>query len=68
VGLFEYWRATGEPEARAAALRTAELFLHHRLFRSLATGAVIRREWLTLHYPPYWHYDILQALLVLSRM
>ena len=67
-GLFEYWRATGEPEARAAALRTAELFLQHRLFRSLATGAVIRREWLTLHYPPYWHYDILQALLVLSRM
>ena len=57
-----------EPEARAAALRTAELFLQHRLFRSLATGAVIRREWLTLHYPPYWHYDILQALLVLSRM
>jgi hypothetical protein len=23
---------------------------------------------LTLHYPPYWHYDILQSLLVLSRM
>jgi hypothetical protein len=21
-----------------------------------------------LHYPPYWHYDVLQALLVLSRM
>ena len=54
-GLFEYWRATGAPEARAAALRTAELFLQHRLFRSLATGAVIRRDWLTLHYPPYWH-------------
>jgi len=67
-GLLEYWRATGELEARAAALRTAELFLQHRLFRSLATRAVIRREWLTLHSPPYWHYDILQALLVLSRM
>jgi hypothetical protein len=67
-GLLEYWRATGETGARDAALRTAELFLQHRLFRSLATGQVIRREWLTLHYPPYWHYDILQALLVLSRM
>ena len=65
-GLFEYWRAIGEPEARAAGLRTAELFLQHRLFRSRATGAVIRREWLALHYPT--HYDILQALLVLSRM
>jgi len=26
------------------------------------------RTWLAPHYPPYWHYDILQALLVLSRM
>jgi len=67
-GLFEYWRATGDSEARNAAFRAAELFLEHRLFRSLRTGEVIRREWLTLHYPPYWHYDILQALLVLSRM
>jgi hypothetical protein len=31
-------------------------------------GGLKRREWLTVHYPPYWHYDILQALLVLSRM
>ncbi len=67
-GLFEYWQATGESGARAAALRAAEMFLEHRLFRSLRTGQVIRRDWLTLHYPPYWHYDILQALLVLSRM
>ena len=34
-------------------MRTAELFLQHRLFRSLDTGEVIRRDWLTLHYPPY---------------
>jgi hypothetical protein len=34
VGLWEYWRATGEPGAREAALRAAELFLGHRLFRS----------------------------------
>jgi hypothetical protein len=67
-GLYEYWQATGEPAARQAALSSAELFLEHRLFRSLGAGEVIRRDWLTLHYPPYWHYDILQALLVLSRM
>ncbi len=67
-GLFEYWRATGEPVARDASFRTAELLLAHNLFRSLRTGAVVQRQWLTLHYPPYWHYDILHALLVLSRM
>jgi hypothetical protein len=67
-GLYEYWRATGEPEARKAADRTAELLLEHRLFRALAHGEPIHRSWLILHYPPYWHYDVLQALLILGRM
>lgn len=67
-GLHEYWQATGDPAARDAASRAAGLFLDHRLFHSLATGQVIHRAWLAPHYPPYLHYDILQALLVLSRM
>jgi hypothetical protein len=29
---------------------------------------VLREQWLKPRYPPYWHYDILQALLILSRM
>jgi hypothetical protein len=67
-GLHEYAAATGDAAAAAAARRTAELFLDHRLFRALETGDVIHPSWLALHYPPYWHFDILQALLVLSRM
>ena len=67
-GLLEYWQATGDEAVRDAANRTAELFLEHRLFRSLSTGRVINREFLSLRYPPYWHYDILQAMLVLARM
>lgn len=67
-GLHEYWRATGDVETRRSADRTAELFLEHRLFRTHGTGEPIHPSWLALHYPPYWHYDILQALLVLSRM
>ena len=67
-GLHEYGQATGDPAAKDAASRAAGLFLDHRLFRSLTTGQVIHRAWLAPHYPPYWHYDILQALLVLSRM
>ena len=67
-GLHEYGQATGDPAAKEAASRAAGLFLAHRLFRDLATGQVIHRAWLAPHYPPYWHYDILQALLVLSRM
>jgi hypothetical protein len=67
-GLHEYWLAAGAVWAREAADRAAELFLSHRLFRSLSDGEVIDRRWLALHYPPYWHYDVLQALLVLSRL
>lgn len=67
-GLFEYWLATGDERAKAAAMRTAELLLEHRVYHSLHAGAVINRAWLALHYPPYWHYDVLQALLVLSRV
>jgi hypothetical protein len=67
-GLHEYWLATGSTKARDAAGRAAELFLEHRLFRSLRTGEVIKQAWLAPRYPPYWHYDFLQALLVLSRM
>jgi hypothetical protein len=67
-GLHEYASATGEPAARDAADRAAELFLEHRLFRGLRTGEPIHRAWLVPRYPPYWRYDILQALLILSRM
>lgn len=66
-GLTEYHKATGVREAERAARRAAELFLRHRLFRSERGGEVINRRWLSPHYPPYWHYDILQALLVLAR-
>jgi hypothetical protein len=66
-GLAEYARATGSTAAGQAAERAAELFLAHRLFRSHRTGRVADQEWLKLHYPPYWHYDVLLGLLVLSR-
>ena len=67
-GLHEHWLATGDERSREAALRTAELFLEHRVFRRLATGEPLSRAVVTLHWPPYWHYDVLQALVVLSRM
>lgn len=67
-GLYEYALATGNAAARAAAERAAELFLSHRLFRRLSTGSPISTDWLLPHYPPYWHYDILQGLHILVRL
>jgi hypothetical protein len=66
-GLTEYHRATGDSSARSAARRTAELFLRHRLFRRESDSSVIHPKWTQLHYPLYWHYDVLQGLVVLQR-
>jgi hypothetical protein len=67
-GLVEYYRATGDEKALETAKRASEFFLNHRLFRSDKTGEVINPEWIQLHYPLYWHYDILQALRVLALL
>jgi hypothetical protein len=67
-GLFEYGGATGERPAQRAAERAADLFLSHRVFRRSGDGDQIHRSWTVIHYPPYWHYDVLQALHLLARM
>jgi hypothetical protein len=67
-GLFEYAEATGNSAAREAADRACELFLEHRVFRRLGDGDVIHPMWLRLRYPPYWHYGILPALILLTRL
>jgi hypothetical protein len=67
-GLLEFHKATGDLDSLRAAERAAEFFLRHRLFRSESTGEVIHQEWPKLHYPLYWHYDVLQGLLMLSRL
>lgn len=67
-GLHEYAAATGDADAAGAARRGAELLLSHTLFRRLATGEPMNPEWLTPHWPPYWHYDVLQTLVIMDRM
>lgn len=67
-GLHEYAAATGSTQAAEAANQAAEMILQHRVFRRHGTGGAIHPSWVALHYPPYWHYDVLQAMLVLTRM
>jgi hypothetical protein len=67
-GLNEYLRATNDATVRASVDRAAELFLKHRLFRSCHGEKVMDPRWTQLHFPVYWHYDILQALRVLDRV
>lgn len=68
LGLATYAHLAGDADARAAAERTAELLLEHRLFRSRSTGEPIHPSWMVLHYPAYWHYDILQGLRLLVAL
>jgi hypothetical protein len=66
-GLGVYAAATGDPDAAAAAKRAAELILDHHVYRSHTTGEVANPKWLELRYPPYWRYDVVQGLLMLTR-
>ena len=68
LGLAAYNEATGDGDALKGALRVAELLLEHKLFRSTRTGEPIHRSWTKPHYPPYWHYDILQGLRLLGSV
>jgi len=65
-GLAMYRKETGCRWLSEPIDKACELFLSHRLFKSHRSGKVANPTWLKLHYPVYWHYDILQALRVLS--
>ncbi|HET9901773.1 MAG TPA: hypothetical protein VFR46_12030 [Actinomycetes bacterium] len=60
-------QVTGDDRSRRAAERASEFFLVHRLFRRRHDGRVIAPSYLQLHYPCYWHYDILFGLEVLAE-
>ena len=66
-GLAAYARMSGDAKARAAVKRAASVFLERQLFKRRSTGATIRAEFTQLHYPLYWHYDILGGLKVLAE-
>ena len=68
LGLAAYAEHRGSPEAARAANRAAEVFLHRRLFRRVRDGAVIRPEFVKLHYPLYYHYDFLGGLRAMAQL
>ena len=66
-GLIWHARERGNRASARAASRAAELFLSRKLFKRLSTGARIASDFTKLHYPCYWHYDVLFALKVLAE-
>jgi hypothetical protein len=78
-GLLEYEKKKAAATAvKDARLRGPEYLLERRMFRSLATGAVIdpdrktgktgdRSRWTQFSFPTRWHYDVLWGLDYLRR-
>src|SRR5262249_42774695 len=66
-GLATYAQHSGDPRAAKAVEHAAEVFLERRLFKRRSDDAVIHPHFVKLHYPCYWHYDILFGLHVLAE-
>jgi hypothetical protein len=60
-------RTRSATDSAVAAADAGEYFLRRRLYRRLRDGSVINPAFVQLHYPCYWHYDILFALTVFSE-
>lgn len=59
---------TDSTASAEAARRAAEVFLTRRLFKQRSTGSTIHPRMVELHYPCYWHYDILACLKALAEV
>jgi hypothetical protein len=55
-----------QPSLRAAK-RASEVFLKRQMYLRASNGSVIKTEFAHLHYPLYWHYDILHGLKVMAE-
>ena len=60
-------RIRADAGSAAAATEAGEFFLRRGLYRRLRDGKMINPAFVKLHYPCYWHYDILFALTVFSE-
>jgi hypothetical protein len=67
-GLTAYAKTHGSTEAHEAACRASEVLLTRRLLFRRTNGELIRKEFTRLHYPLYWHYDVLGGLRGLAEL
>jgi len=68
IGLYAYGAARRSSVAIEAARGACEVFLRRRLYKRVSDGRVIHWEFAELHYPLYWHYDVLGGLKALGMM
>ena len=66
-GLALHARVKKNKASTVAAREAADVFLRRKMFKRLSDGSVINPEMVALHYPAYWHYDILAGLKVMAE-
>lgn len=66
-GLFLYSKIKKDKKSGEAAKRASGVFLKRKLYRRISNGNIIHPEFTYLHYPLYWHYDILGGLKVMAE-
>jgi hypothetical protein len=62
-----YAKLKKSAKVKKSADKAAEVLLSRHLFKRKTNGKVIHPEFTYLHYPLYWHYDILGALKILAE-
>ena len=62
-----YAKIYDDPQARECAQRAVEVFLRRKLYKRQSDGEIIRKDFVRLHYPCYWEYDILFGLKVMAE-
>ena len=61
-GLTAYADAMDDASARSAAIAAAEVFLARRVAWRRSSDEPLSADAVKLHYPAYWHYDVLAGL------
>lgn len=66
-GLAIYGETRNHQGALTAAKKASEIFLKRHLYLGENSGEVIHEDFIHLHYPCFWHYDILFSLKVMKE-
>lgn len=66
-GLSLYAHRYDDAVVWKAARSAAEVLLKRHLYKRVTNGEIINEDFIRLHYPLYWHYDMLGGLKVLAE-
>ncbi|MFI5421007.1 MAG: hypothetical protein ACHQ1H_08575 [Nitrososphaerales archaeon] len=67
-GLFHFSSISAKRSYWDVIESAAKYFLKRKLYKRLTNGRIIDEKFTKLHYPCYWHYDILFGLKVIKEV